>query len=94
MRDELADAVQGSGVESLGAMRLGLKSDANVFDRAGDGAVGDAGEGSGEVVLRIGRRRGGGWGGGAVGSFEAAACPVKGAELDRNLIAGSELGTI
>ena len=50
-------------------MRLGLQSDADVFDGAGDGRVGDAREGAGEVVLAIGESGvvvGSSWVGGAV----------------------------
>ena len=53
MRGELADAVQRAVVETVGAMRLGLQTDTDVLDRAGEDGVGQTGEGAGEVVLWV-----------------------------------------
>ena len=66
-------------------MRLRLHAYADMLDRAGDGRVGDSGEGAGEIILRVGEVGLEGIGGG-VGGFEAAAGPVEGAELDGDLV--------
>ena len=57
--DELADAVRRAGVQAGGAVGLGLKTDADVFDRAGEegwkGLIGGrwGGRGEGEVLFAI-----------------------------------------
>lgn len=83
MGAEGADAGERAGVEALGAVGLGLQADADVFDGAGDDAVGEAGEGAGEVVLGVGEG-----GGGGVAGFEGAAGVVEGGELDGDLGVG------
>ena len=81
MRRDFAHAVDRAGVESIGAMRLGLESDTDVFDGARYDGVGDAGEGAGGVKLEVGK-------GGVervglcIGEFEASTGIVEGAELD------------
>lgn len=45
---DFLDAVPWAGVEAVvGDVGLRLESDADVFDGAGEGAVGDSGEGAG-----------------------------------------------
>lgn len=83
MGAEGPDAGEGAGVEAGGAVGLGLQPDADVFDGAGDDAVGEAGEGAGEVVLGVGEG-----GGGGVAGFEVAARVVEGGELDGDLGVG------
>ena len=87
MRSEFAHAVYGARVES-GGVGLRLQAYADVFDRAGDDAVGDAGKGASEIVLavgEVGRSGGERRGAGCVQSFELAACVVEGAELNGDL---------
>lgn len=55
MRRELADTVEWARVESIGAVRLGLESDPNMLDWTGEDGVGDAGESTSGIVLRIGQ---------------------------------------
>ena len=65
-------------------MGLGLQADADVFDRAGDDTVGEAGKGAGGVVLGVGED----WvegGGDGVAGFEVAPGGVEAGELDRYL---------
>lgn len=53
MRGQFSNAVDRPAVQACGAMRLGLKSDADVFDGTGDDGVGDAGESAGGEILTI-----------------------------------------
>jgi hypothetical protein len=65
-----------------------LQADAHVLDGPGEHAVGDAGEGAGQVVLRVAE---GGAGEGRVAAvFEVAAGGVEGAELDGDAGADAE----
>ena len=59
-----------------------------MLDGPGERRVGDAGDGAGEVVLRVGQvvRVAGG----QVGGLELAARPVEGAELDRDARADAD----
>lgn len=84
VRGEFADAVEGTRVETGGAVGLGLQPDAHVFDGAGDEAVGEAGEGARGVVLGIGEFGVEGVFGGVLG-FEVAAGVVEAGELDGDL---------
>lgn len=79
----LADAVDRAVVKASSAVGLCLQADAHVLDGAGDDAVGDAGEGAGEVVLGVAQLAGGIGGlGGSVPGGKLAAGVVEGAELD------------
>lgn len=84
MGGDLADAVERAAVEARGPVGLCLEADTHVLDGAGDDAVGDAGEGTGEVVLRVAQLAGGIFRGGIPGG-KLAAGVVEGAELDRYL---------
>lgn len=81
------DAVDRAGVQPGSAMGLGLKSDADVFDWAGDDGVGNTGKGAGKVILGVREawveRRGFG-----IACFEASTCFMEGAELDADLKIG------
>ena len=57
VRRNLLDAVDGAGVQAGSAAGLGLKSDTDVFDWARDDGVGNAGKGTGKVVLTVGEAR-------------------------------------
>ena len=85
MGGDFADTIDGAVVEARSAVGLRLQTDANVLNRAGNGGVGDSGKGSREVVLRVGEVRLEGVGGGVEG-FKAAACPMEGSKLDRDLV--------
>ena len=53
MSGELANAVNGPAIQPGGPVWLRLQADTDVFNGAGDGGVGNAGEGAGQVVLSI-----------------------------------------
>lgn len=80
----LADAVERTGVQAGSTMRLGLKSDADMFDWARDDGVGDTGKGAGKVVLSVGEAgvEGRGFG---IECFETSTGFMEGAELDADL---------
>lgn len=77
--NELADAVDGPGVQAAGAVGLALQADTDVLDGAGQAGVGDAGKGAGGVVLAVaeGAR-------GLVALLEPAAGGVEAGKLDRD----------
>ena len=54
---ELADAVNGAGVELASAVRLCLQPDTDVFDRRGEGRVCDTSKCTGGVELAVGKWR-------------------------------------
>jgi len=83
---DLADAVNRAVVEASGAVGLCLQADTHVLDGAGNNTVGDAGEGTREVVLGVAQSAVGiGCLGGSVPGGKLAAGVVEGAELDRYL---------
>lgn len=51
---ELADAVDGAVVQTISSVGLGLQTDTDVLDRAGQEGVGETGKTTGHVVLRVG----------------------------------------
>jgi len=71
---------------------LGLESDSDVLDGTRDDGVGDAGEGSGEVVLRVGEAGVERCFGGVVG-FQAAAGFVESTKLDGDTGADADKGS-
>jgi len=90
VRAQLADAVEWSGVQAVGAVRLRLQPDADVLDRAGQDGVGQPGKGARQVVLAIGQL--GAAGRLLVAALEGAAGVVEGAELDRDAGADADEG--
>lgn len=53
MSGEFTNTVDRAVIEACSAMRLGLQSYADMFDRPGDDGISYAGKGAGEIVLWV-----------------------------------------
>jgi hypothetical protein len=90
VRAELADAVERAIVQSSGAVRLALQTNADVFDGAGEDRVGDTGESARARVFGVGQV--GRTARGLVALLEPPTGFVEGAELDGDAGADSNEG--